>query len=72
MVPSVPITPTRPLRVARTAERTAGWMTSTTGMPAPTVYRSRASRRTAEEAVLQAITSAFTPCATRSSMTARA
>ena len=33
IVPTVPITPTRRLRVCRTAARTAGWMTSTTGMP---------------------------------------
>ena len=32
-VACVPITPIRPLRVAATARRTAGWMTSTTGMP---------------------------------------
>ncbi len=29
----VPITPIRPLRVAETARRTAGWITSITGMP---------------------------------------
>ena len=58
MVAAVPITPTRPLRVERTARRTAGRMTSTTGTGA---YRSRASRRQAEDAVLQAITSALTP-----------
>ena len=32
MVASVPITPTRPVRVVATARRTAGWMTSVTGM----------------------------------------
>ncbi len=33
MVPTVPITPMRPVRVCFTAARAAGWMTSTTGMP---------------------------------------
>jgi hypothetical protein len=32
MVPLVPITPTRPVRVTATARRTAGITTSTTGM----------------------------------------
>ncbi|CAB4942789.1 unannotated protein [freshwater metagenome] len=32
MVPCVPITPIFPLRVAATARRTAGAITSTTGM----------------------------------------
>ena len=36
MVASVPITPTFPFRVAATARRTAGWMTSTTGTRAST------------------------------------
>ena len=53
----------RPLRVADTARRTAGWMTSITG----TEYRSRASRSIAALAVLQAITSALTPASTKSS-----
>jgi hypothetical protein len=70
MVPRVPITPMRPFRVCRTAARTAGWMTSTTGMPAASVNRSRASRSIAAEAVLQAITSSFTPDSTSSSSTA--
>ena len=51
------ITPIRPLRVAATARRVAGRITSTTG----TSYRSRASRSIAALAELQAITSALTP-----------
>ena len=39
-------------------------MTSTTGTPAPIAYRSRASRSTAAEAELQAMTRALTPEAT--------
>ena len=66
------MTPMRLVRVRRVAARTAGSTTSTTGMPAPIVKRSRASRNIAAEAVLQAITSSFTPWATRSSITARA
>ena len=63
----VPITPTRPARVADTARRTAGWTTSMTG----TSYRSRASRRVAALAELQAMTSALTPSSTRRSMISR-
>ena len=70
IVPWVPITPIRPFRVCRTAARTAGWMTSTTGMPAASVKRSRASRNMAADAVLQAMTSIFTPESTISSSTA--
>ena len=58
---SVQITPTRPDRVAATARRAAGRITSTTG----TAYRSRASRSTAALAELQAITRALTPWSTR-------
>ena len=72
IVPIVPITPMRPVLVCLTAARAAGWMTSTTGMPYACSYRSRASRSTAEDAVLHAMTSAFTPCSTRSSITCRA
>src|SRR5918993_336179 len=50
-VASVQITPTRPDRVAATARRAAGKITSTTG----TVYRSRASRSTAALAEFQGI-----------------
>ena len=60
IVAVVPITPTRPLRVAATARRTAGRITSTTG----TEYRSRASCRQAAEALLQAMTSSLTPSST--------
>ena len=56
----MPITPTLPLLVAETARRTAGAITSITGIE----YRSLASRRTAALAVLQAITIALTPAAT--------
>src|SRR5674476_17841 len=66
------MTPTLPVRLAATARRAAGRITSTTGMPCPTVYRSRASRSTAAEAVLHAMTSIFTPASTRSSITASA
>jgi len=62
------ISPTVRRAVAATARRTAGAMTSTTGMS----YRSRASRRQALEALLQAITSSFTPCSTRPSIAASA
>ncbi|CAH0326342.1 hypothetical protein SRABI128_05283 [Microbacterium sp. Bi128] len=68
----VPITPTRPVRVAATARRTAGWITSITGIPYRAVYRSRASRSTAADAELQAMVSSFTPESTSSSMTPRA
>jgi len=68
MVPTVPITPIRPLRVVESAVRTAGPMTSITG----TEYRSRASRSMAADAVLQAITSIFTPWSTRVSSTSSA
>ena len=54
------MTPTLPLLVAETARRTAGAITSITGIE----YRSLASRRTAALAVLQAITIALTPAAT--------
>src|SRR6476620_1813529 len=64
IVAAVPITPIRPLRVAVTARRTAGRITSMTGTGA---YRSRASRRHADDAVLHAITRALTPRETRSS-----
>src|SRR5450759_2905151 len=66
------MTPTLPVRLAATARRAAGRITSTTGMPRPTVYRSRASRSTAAEAVLHAMTSILTPASTRSSITASA
>ena len=66
------MTPTRPLRVAATARRTAGWITSMTGMPYLAVYRSRASRRTAADAELQAMVSSLTPESTSSSITPRA
>src|SRR5665811_472858 len=66
------MTPTLPVRLAATARRAAGRITSTTGMPRPTVYRSRASRSTAAEAVLHAITSILTPASTSSSITASA
>ena len=68
----VPITPTRPVRVAATARRTAGWITSITGIPYRAVYRSRASRSTAADAELQAMVSSLTPESTSSSMTPRA
>jgi hypothetical protein len=61
-----------PLLVAATARRTAGWITSMTGMPYFAVYRSRASRRTAADAELQAIVSSLTPESTSSSITPRA
>ncbi|SHV84897.1 Uncharacterised protein [Mycobacteroides abscessus subsp. abscessus] len=64
MVASVPMTPILLLCVVCTARRTAGSTTSMTGTGA---YRSRASRRHAADAVLQAITRAFTPRPTRSS-----
>ena len=64
----VPIRPMRLFRVADTARRTAGRMTSTTGIG----YRSRASRMKAAVAVLQAMTIIFTPRATSSSATMRA
>src|SRR3954453_9550449 len=67
IVTSFPISPPLPFRVAATARRTAGWITSTTG----TSYRSRASRRQALDAALQARTSAFTPSSTRWSMSSR-
>ncbi len=66
------MTPTRRLRVWRTAARTAGWITSMTGIPAASVNRSLASRSIAADAVLHAMTIAFTPSATRSSSTPRA
>ena len=69
IVASVPSTPIRPVLVATTARRTAGSTTSMTGMGA---YRSRASRRQAAEAVLQAMTMALTPRSARSSPIARA
>ena len=64
IVVCVPITPTRPFRVAATARRTAGWITSITGIE----YRSRASRNIAALAVLHAITIALTPCSTKLSI----
>src|SRR5699024_8130364 len=70
-VAEVAVTPTRLLAVARTARRTAGWITSTTEIPRES-YRSRASRKAAEEAVLQAITNIFTPWSTRRSITVNA
>ena len=68
MVADVPITPTSPVRVTATARRTAGRITSITG----TSYRSRASARQAADAVLQAMTSIFTPLSTNWSPIARA
>ena len=68
----VAITPIRPVRVAATARRAAGRITSTTGIPRRSVYRSRASRSIADDAVLHAMTSSFTPASTRSSMTSSA
>ncbi|CAB4557831.1 unannotated protein [freshwater metagenome] len=68
----VPITPTFPFEVKATALRTAGWITSTTGIDLPLVYLSLASRKTAAEAELQAITRTFTPSSTSLSITARA
>src|SRR6478735_2495879 len=68
MVAEVPMTPTSPVRVAATARRTAGRITSTTG----TSYRSRASARQAAEAVLHAMTRIFTPLSTSRSPTANA
>ena len=60
MVARVPITPTRPLRVAATARRTAGRITSTTGTgTAPGRRAGRPRRR-----LLHAITSALTPSST--------
>src|SRR5207248_6293004 len=67
-VARVPMTPTCPLRVAATARRTAGRMTSTTG----TSYRSRASDKHAADALLHAMTSSFTPDSTSWSMHASA
>ncbi len=67
-MPTVPITPMRPLRVVDMAVRTAGPITSTTG----TSYLSRASRSIAADAVLHAITSIFTPCSTSVSSTSSA
>ena len=46
--------------------------TSTTGIPYRAVYRSRASRSTAADAELHAMTSTFTPASTSSSMIPRA
>ena len=66
------MTPIRPDRVAATARRAAGRITSTTGIPRRSVYRSRASRSIADDAVLHAMTSIFTPASTRSSMTSSA
>ena len=68
MVADVPMTPTCPVRVAATARRTAGRITSTTG----TGYRSLASARQAADAVLQAMTSILTPLSTSWSPMARA
>ncbi|MNW58910.1 hypothetical protein D3C74_367990 [compost metagenome] len=68
----VPMIPILPFLEPATARRTAGWMTSTTGIPYRAVYRSRASRSTAAEAELHAITSSFTPASTNSSMTPKA
>jgi len=67
-VARVQITPMRPVRVAATARRVAGRITSTTG----TSYRSRASRSMAALAELQAMTRAFTSCSTRWSRHSRA
>ena len=58
MVPTVPITPTRPVSVARKAARSPGSMTLMTGTSRPTHRRSRP----AAAAVLQATTTIFTSC----------
>ena len=63
IVPVVPITPTRPLRVAATVRREAGSITPTTG----TSYSSRALSKNTDAAVLHAITIILAPRATRSS-----
>ena len=68
IVAMVPITPTRPERVASVALRTAGWITSTTGIS----YRSLASVSMAALALLQAMTSILTPSATSWSRHSRA
>ena len=57
IVPTVPITPTRPDAVAVTNARAPGSMTSITG----TGSSSRSSSSPAAVAVLQATTTAFTP-----------
>lgn len=56
MVPTVPMTPTWPLRVALTSERTPGSITPTTG----TVKVSCSSTRAAAAAVLHATITIFT------------
>ena len=58
MVPTVPITPTRPLPVARTRARAPGSTTLTTG----TSHSNRSSSSAAAAAVLQATTIIFTSC----------
>ena len=61
IVATVPMRPSRPLRVARMAARTAGSTTPMTG----TGTAARTSSRAAEVAVLQATTRSFTPRSTR-------
>ena len=56
MVPTVPTTPTRRLRVARARARTPGSMTPTTG----TGSSARNVSRAAADAVLHATTMSFT------------
>ena len=56
MVPTVPITPTWPLRVADTSDRTPGSITPTTG----TSNSACRSASAAADAVLQATTTIFT------------
>ncbi len=72
MVVLVPMTPMRPVLDVSTARRAAGRITSTTGMPRRTVYRSRASGSATAVAELQAMTSIFTPSSTSRSITASA
>lgn len=55
-MPTVPMTPTRPVPVARTRERTPGPTTLTTGTGAS----ARSSSRAAADAVLQATTTSLT------------
>ena len=62
MVPTVPITPTRWLRVASTSDATPGSMTPTTGTGSSACSSSSA----AAVAVLQATTTTLTSCTSTS------
>ena len=61
-MPTVPITPTRPERVAGTSARTPGSITPTTGTPVAACSSSSA----AAAAVLQATTTSLTSCSSTS------